>query len=204
MMRALAFATDKHAGQTWTLPGGALVPYIKHPIGVAKLIADAGVTDAEVLAGALLHDTVEDTATTFEEIRDVFGEKVEMYVREVTDDGTLRKDAKKMEQIERVSKASDGGKLIKIADKIFNLSDLQQKDGCVWDTPYVIGYFVWCKRVIDVASGVNAALDARAAEVLAGTFFEKGTGKELPCIPPGADLEVELEKYYALCRGETA
>src|SRR3954464_15560930 len=88
IFRALKFAAEKHVHHR--RKGGRDIPYINHPIAVATLLATVGkVTDANVLAAALLHDTVEDTATTHEELVEGFGVEIADLVAEVTDDPGL-------------------------------------------------------------------------------------------------------------------
>ena len=70
---ALAFAAVAHQGQKRK---GTAIPYIVHPVGVMVVLLQAGETDAEVLAAALLHDTVEDAGIPLTELRDRFGERV--------------------------------------------------------------------------------------------------------------------------------
>src|ERR1039458_5811510 len=71
---ALAFAAEKHRHQR--RKDAAASPYINHPIAVATALAvEGGVTDDVILLAACLHDTVEDTETTFEELEETFGRK---------------------------------------------------------------------------------------------------------------------------------
>lgn len=99
-------------------------PYINHPLQVVDLLTQAGVTDVKVLIAGVLHDTVEDTGTSYEEIQARFGKDVSSMVAEVSDDKSLSKVRRKQLQIEHVLHASEGAKLIKLADKYSNLSDL--------------------------------------------------------------------------------
>ena len=158
---------------------------------------ECGVTDAEVLAAALLHDTVEDTGATLAQLEESFGANVAKYVAEVSDDKSLAKGERKRMQVEHAGTASDGAKLIKIADKVCNFRDLQVNP--LWGKQRTQGYFVWGKAVVDKARGVNVKLDAIVDDVLKGYFVYRETGETVPCIPEGADMEKLLEEYYALC-----
>ena len=90
LMKALSFAARKHRKQV--RKGAEPIPYINHPIAVADLIVRTGsVRDGETIAAALLHDTVEDTKTTFEELEAEFGLAIAKLVAEVTDDKSLPK-----------------------------------------------------------------------------------------------------------------
>ncbi|SVE44770.1 uncharacterized protein METZ01_LOCUS497624, partial [marine metagenome] len=99
ILKAAHFSAQKHSTQRRKDENAS--PYINHPISVALAIAQiGGVDDPEILAAALLHDTLEDTETTPEELEDEFGKKVCEYVLDVTDDKTLPKDERKRRQIE--------------------------------------------------------------------------------------------------------
>ncbi|XP_055571828.1 guanosine-3',5'-bis(diphosphate) 3'-pyrophosphohydrolase MESH1 [Falco biarmicus] len=125
LLAAADFAARKHKAQRRKDPEGT--PYINHPIGVARILAhEAGVTDLVVLQAALLHDTVEDTDTTFSEIEEQFGEEVRRVVEEVTDDKTLPKMERKRLQVEHAPGSSPQAKLVKLADKLYNLRDLNR------------------------------------------------------------------------------
>ena len=98
-MAATDFAARKHKDQR--RKDAEQTPYINHPIGVAQILSKEGsVTDVDVLIGALLHDTVEDTECTFEEIEELFGSRVRNIVAEVTDDKNLEKMERKRLQVE--------------------------------------------------------------------------------------------------------
>ena len=91
ILKAAHFAAKKHRAQR--RKDAHASPYIIHPISVALEIAQiGGVDDPEILAAALLHDTLEDTETTPEELEAEFGKKDCEYVLDVTDDKTLPKD----------------------------------------------------------------------------------------------------------------
>lgn len=99
LLRAIEFAAEKHRDQR--RKGVDASPYINHPIGVAAMIANiGGVQDATVLLAAVLHDTIEDTCTTQEELEKLFGREVLDVVIEVTDDKRLPKPERKLLQVE--------------------------------------------------------------------------------------------------------
>ena len=159
LLRALAFAAHKHRDQR--RKDAEASPYINHPIALAELLAgDGGVTDIEVLAAALLHDTIEDTATTDEELRAQFGDRIADMVIEVTDDTKLPKADRKRLQIERAAGLTRGAKLVKLADKICNLRDVAERPPAKWDLERRQEYFEWAKRVIDGLRGVSPRLEA--------------------------------------------
>lgn len=80
--KAICFATEKHSGQVRKLSNA---PYILHPLEVAAIVGTM-TDDKEVLAAAVLHDTVEDTDTTLEEIRENFGKRVSLLVMTETEE----------------------------------------------------------------------------------------------------------------------
>ncbi|MEW6691097.1 MAG: HD domain-containing protein, partial [Pseudomonadota bacterium] len=147
LFKALAFAAHKHRDQR--RKDAEASPYINHPIALAEVLArEGGVGDLEVLAAALLHDTIEDTATTGDELRAQFGERIARLVEEVTDDKSLEKAARKRLQVEHAARLSAGAKLIKLADKICNLRDVAERPPAKWDLARRREYFDWAKRVI--------------------------------------------------------
>ena len=160
VVKAADFAARKHRDQR--RKNKSETPYINHPIGVAHILTSEGkVTDPIVIQAALLHDTVEDTDTTIEEIGDVFGEKIKQIVAEVTDDKSLPKQTRKQVQIDTAHKKSPEAKLVKLADKLYNLRDLDSPDGVPdgWEEKRVTEYFVWAFNVVKGLRGSNAAIE---------------------------------------------
>ena len=155
LLKALSFAAHKHRDQR--RKDAEASPYINHPIALAQVLTgEGGVTDIEVLAAALLHDTIEDTATTGEELEREFGGRIAAIVAEVTDDTALPKADRKRLQIEHAAQLSDGAKLVKLADKICNLRDVAERPPAQWDLQRRREYFEWAKRVIDGLRGAPA------------------------------------------------
>ena len=159
LLKALSFAAHKHRDQR--RKDAEASPYINHPIALAQVLAgEGGVSDLEVLAAALLHDTIEDTATSGEELGREFGERIAAMVAEVTDDTKLPKAERKRLQIEHAAQLSEGAKLVKLADKICNLRDVADRPPAKWDLQRRQEYFEWAKRVIDGLRGAHAGLEA--------------------------------------------
>jgi GTP diphosphokinase / guanosine-3',5'-bis(diphosphate) 3'-diphosphatase len=141
---AAAFAARKHRDQR--RKGADASPYINHPIEVANILAnEAAVTDPITLAAALLHDTVEDTSTTIEELRAQFGAEVALVVSELTDDKALAKAERKRLQIQHAAGVSNRAKLVKLADKICNLRDIAASPPTDWSLQRRREYFAWAK-----------------------------------------------------------
>src|ERR687885_940242 len=159
LLKALAFAAHKHRDQR--RKDAEASPYINHPIALADvLVNEGGVTDIEVLCAALLHDTVEDTATTHEELVDAFGSRIARIVAEVTDDKRLPKAERKRLQIEHAPTISHEAKLVKLADKLVNLRDVAERPPAKWDLARRQEYFDWARQVIDGLRGAPPRLEA--------------------------------------------
>lgn len=158
LLKSLTFAAHKHKNQRRKDPDAS--PYINHPIALANILCNEGhVTDVEVICGALLHDTVEDTQTTEEELKTEFGLAISNIVMEVTDDKTLSGPERKRLQVEHAAHASDKAKLVKLADKIANLRDLASNPPAHWPLERRQRYFDWAKAVIDQVRGVHPVLE---------------------------------------------
>lgn len=137
-------------------------PYINHPIALASVLREEGaVLDATVIAAALLHDTMEDTETTFEELRGHFGDEIAQIVAEVTDTKWLAKTSRKQLQIAKAANASEGARLVKLADKISNLRDIIASPPADWSIERKREYFDWAKAVVDQIRGTNSNLERR-------------------------------------------
>lgn len=159
LLRALAFAAHKHRDQR--RKDAEASPYINHPIALAEVLArEGGVGDIEVLAAALLHDTIEDTDTTEDELRAAFGDRIAGIVAEVTDDTSLPKAERKRAQIDHAPALSEGARLVKLADKICNLRDVADRPPAQWELARRQEYFEWARQVIDGLRGASPRLEA--------------------------------------------
>ena len=159
LIRAAAYAADKH--RTQRRKDAAQTPYINHPLGLARTLSvEGGVSDVDVLCAALLHDTIEDTETTGEDIEREFGPKIRAIVEAVTDDKTLPKAERKRLQVEHAAHIGREAQLVKLADKICNLRDVASSPPDRWDLQRRQDYFDWGKSVIDRLRGVHPQLEA--------------------------------------------
>jgi GTP diphosphokinase / guanosine-3',5'-bis(diphosphate) 3'-diphosphatase len=165
LLAAAHFAAAKHRDQR--RKDSAASPYINHPIGVAEVMACNGVTDVVALQAALLHDTIEDTETTVAEIEDGFGADVLAVVLEVTDDKSLEKAERKRRQIEKAQGLSDAAKLVKLGDKICNVTDVAANPPAGWDQARRVEYLDWTEAVVRGCRGVHPALEAHYDRTLA-------------------------------------
>nr|XP_057933014.1 guanosine-3',5'-bis(diphosphate) 3'-pyrophosphohydrolase MESH1 [Doryrhamphus excisus] len=164
LIETVDFAAKKHRQQRRKDEEGT--PYINHPIGVARILShEGGVTDVETLQAALLHDTLEDTDTIPEELETKFGPIVTRIVQEVTDDKSLPKQERKRLQVERAPHCSHQAKLVKLADKLYNLRDLNCSTPVGWTGERVQQYFVWASEVVKGLKGTNSALEEKLAEL---------------------------------------
>lgn len=158
LVATIAFAADKHRNQR--RKDAAASPYINHPIDLANLLAnEAGIDDERVLIAAILHDTIEDTETTAQELVRHFGQEIADIVLEVTDDKALLKAERKQRQIDHAPTISRRAKLVKLADKICNLRDIAHSPPAGWSLRRKQEYFDWAKAVIDGLRGVHPTLE---------------------------------------------
>lgn len=144
-LTAINFAVIKHKNQVRKNINKD--PYVVHVIGVAKHVIESGINTLDILNACILHDTIEDTQTTEEELRHHFGDIATNYVLEVTDDKSLSKSKRKALQIEHSLHMSDGAKVVKLADKLYNLIDLRDNPVPFWSHEYIIGTVVWMKVI---------------------------------------------------------
>lgn len=166
VLSALRFAARKHRDQR--RKGEDASPYINHPIEVAHVLsAVGGVDDPEVLAAAVLHDTVEDTETTLAEIESLFGPGVRRIVEEVSDDPELSREERRTRQVACAPSLSAGARLVKLGDKICNALDVTHAPPAGWSPRRRLDYLDWTARVVDGCRGVNPRLEAHFDRVLA-------------------------------------
>lgn len=147
ILKAAAYAAHQHRDQRRKDAGAS--PYINHPLAVASILSEAGVTDEIVLAAAILHDTIEDTTTTAEDLRRLFGNEVAGIVAEVTDDKSLENAERKRLQVEHAPHMSEGAALVKFADKIANVTDILESPPADWTEQRKAEYVEWATAVVD-------------------------------------------------------
>jgi (p)ppGpp synthase/HD superfamily hydrolase len=165
ILNALHFAALKHRDQR--RKDAEVSPYINHPIEVAELLARiGGVTDLVILQSAILHDTIEDTQTTPEELEAAFGPEVRRVVEEVTDDKRLPKVERKRLQIEHAPHLSERAKQIKIADKISNVQAVTKTPPVDWPMERRREYLDWTENVVAGLRGCNWSLELYYDQVL--------------------------------------
>ncbi|MBO4891310.1 MAG: bifunctional (p)ppGpp synthetase/guanosine-3',5'-bis(diphosphate) 3'-pyrophosphohydrolase [Prevotella sp.] len=137
--RAIIFAVRAHAG---TERRGKGFPYIVHPMEAVEIVATM-TRDQEMLAAAALHDTVEDTDVTIEQIQAEFGDRVASFVAAESDEPHQSRDsienwrARKQAAINRIARASHDAKIVALGDKLSNMRaiarDYAQQGDALWD-----------------------------------------------------------------------
>lgn len=166
LARAYHFAAVRHLGQQ--RKGKAGEPYINHLTEVADLVAGATAgDDVELIMAAVLHDVLEDTQTSYEELVEAFGPRVAAMVAEVSDDKTLPRAERKRLQIVHAAQLSHGAKIIKLADKTANLRSLRKSPPADWDAARIADYRVWALAVAEGCHGANPALEDLLADAAA-------------------------------------
>ena len=159
ILEAAQFAARHHATQK--RKGEAGEPYINHLIEVAELIvSNSDLLDTNLVMAAFLHDVVEDTAVTPQELEQRFGHDVLSLVMEVTDDKSLPKEMRKAKQIENAHQQSPRAQILKLADKISNLRALLSSPPANWSVQRKLEYFEWARAVVSRLTDPNPALKA--------------------------------------------
>jgi (p)ppGpp synthase/HD superfamily hydrolase len=197
--RALRRASEWHEGQTRK---GAHTPYIAHPFGVAMILERLGFGEDVVVAG-LLHDVVEDTDATIEEIRDEFGPNVASLVAscsEVKCDEQGRKRAwvdRKRDYLEAVAASSVEARAVALADKLHNLTSLKfdlDSGRPMWEMfnagrGEVLGYYRMCA---DRFGGGDPRLEPLSSACRAAIDLIEAMSEDVEKMPPRGSTPVEL------------
>ncbi len=162
---AARFSAERHTDQR--RKGKMAEPYINHPPKVAEILRIVGAVEAlEIIISALLHDTIEDTATTPAELEELFGTRVRSIVVEVTDDKSLPKARRKELQIEHAPHLSSAAKQIKLADQTMNIADVAFAPAPDWPLERRSEYLRWAEAVVAGLRGCNDKLEANFDAVL--------------------------------------
>lgn len=133
IFKAIEFAVKAHEGQ---YRKGTKIPYIIHPIGVAKILIENGCSEETIVAG-ILHDTVEDTHISLEDIKRQFGEKVERLVEGASEpDKSDAWENRKQSTIDKIKDATEELLMIECADKLDNIraicNDYEKYGDTMW------------------------------------------------------------------------
>lgn len=164
VLQALHFASTRHHDQRWK---GTALPYHHHLIGVLDLLSRVGgISDATTLVAAALHDVVEDTKTTREELATHFGQAVASIVEELTDAPDLSESARRSAQVAKAGSMSPAAQVIKLADKLANIRDVLHYSP-QWTAEERRAYIGWGAAVVDALRGINPPLEAAFDQLLA-------------------------------------
>ena len=164
VLKATQFAALKHCDQRRK---DGKTPYIIHPISVAMILAEIGsIEDPEILSAALLHDTLEDTDTSVHELDKNFGSRVRIIVEELTDNDMLTFSQRKQMQIDNAPYLSKDATLVRIADKISNVSDVIENPPPEWNQKRCNKYVDWAEAVMNNCQKVNQDLENHFFELL--------------------------------------
>jgi guanosine-3',5'-bis(diphosphate) 3'-pyrophosphohydrolase len=154
LLEAIFFVAQRHSTQRRKGPGGQ--PYVNHLIEAAALLATVGgVTDVEVLMAAVLHDVLEDTPTTRDEVLALFGDRVLQLVDSVTDDKQLSRAERRQQVLDHLPEASEATKVIKMADLCSNVMTLPSD----WAPERAREYLRWAHDAAALCAGINPPLD---------------------------------------------
>jgi (p)ppGpp synthase/HD superfamily hydrolase len=157
ILGAARFAAEKHAGQK--RKGRAGEPYINHLIEVAELVVAASpLLDANLVMAAFLHDTIEDTGVSAQELEQRFGSDVASLVLEATDDKSLPQERRKALQVENARHKSPRAQVLKLADKISNLRSLLASPPADWSPERKLEYCEWARQVVSGFTSPNPLL----------------------------------------------
>lgn len=154
--KAIRFATKAHSGQVRRYTGE---PYITHPMEVMSIVATVPHSEA-MLQAAVLHDVVEDTPISIDEICDNFGPVVGMYVEYSTDISTLKdgnRATRKAKDAWHYARGPAESQTIKVADLIHNTADIARHDRQFWEV-----YKVEKMHVLEVCTKADAGLRQKA------------------------------------------
>lgn len=154
LLQAIFFAAQRHSSQRRKGPGDE--PYVNHLIEAAGLLATVGgVQDVEVLMAAVLHDVLEDTPTTRQEVLERFGERVLQLVESLTDDKQLSRAERRQHVLEHLPHADPATRVIKLADLCSNVASLPSD----WAPERAREYLRWAHSAAALCAGTHPALD---------------------------------------------
>lgn len=165
ILEAAIFAANRHHGQVRKDQRGS--PYVTHPLAVAKALWEiGGIRDQETLMAAILHDTIEDTETTHDDIRQQFGENILDLILEVTDDKSLPTIERKRLQVVHAPSLSLKMRYLKLGDKLVNCQDVLVSPPKDWSLQRRRDYVQWSADVLAQIRGANSPLEAAFDQIV--------------------------------------
>jgi guanosine-3',5'-bis(diphosphate) 3'-pyrophosphohydrolase len=172
LLEALHFAAERHSAQRRKGPDAA--PYVNHLIEVAALVASvAQVDDVEVLMAAVLHDVLEDTATTADEVSERFGERVCQLVQALSDDKALPRTRRRELALAALPDMEVSLKIVKLADLTSNIKLLPPS----WSYEHKLEYLEWSERA--------ATICGPECEPLAVLYWQRASATRATLDEPG-------------------
>jgi guanosine-3',5'-bis(diphosphate) 3'-pyrophosphohydrolase len=148
VVRAAYFAGEKHRLQRRS--DIEQTPYINHPLELAHILTEeGGIHCVDTICASLLHDTLEDTETSPEELKKNFGEMITSIIIEVSNDMTLNSQQRRVYELRKVASLSNKAKLVKIADKLANIRDVSTMPPAGWTQEKKQNYFDFALKIVD-------------------------------------------------------
>jgi guanosine-3',5'-bis(diphosphate) 3'-pyrophosphohydrolase len=152
-LQALDFAAERHSAQRRKGPDAA--PYVNHLIEDATLVANVGqIDDVEVLIAAVLHDVLEDTPTTADEVTARFGARVCQFVQALSDDKSLPRKRRRQITLQELPETEELVKVIKLADLASNIKLLPP----TWSDDRKREYLEWSEHAATICGSACQAL----------------------------------------------
>jgi len=161
VLRANEYACKAHEGMGFVTAYGQYRPQIQHLQEVVDMVWISGGSDVEI-AAAWLHDSVEDTSVTLEDIKKEFGDEVAGLVHELTDSEDIRHlptAERKQKQAERIRNESEGARRIKLADQTSNVRCVTFTPKDSWTLEGRRNYALGAKKIADHCRGISSVLD---------------------------------------------
>jgi hypothetical protein len=185
LTKALLFAADAHRNQR--RKGAAQEPYLNHLVEVLDLVVRATEgTDMDMVIASLLHDVVEDTSASYEEVSANFGERAAKIVRETSDDMSLPKMERRRARIAAMPLKSREARLIKIADVISNLRAIAVSPPAGWSAERKLGYLEGCRQLVDAGRGTDDEIERIFDQT--ATNVERTIREEAPFLIEGREV----------------
>jgi guanosine-3',5'-bis(diphosphate) 3'-pyrophosphohydrolase len=157
VIRAAYFAGEKHRLQRRS--DVEQTPYINHPLELAHILTEeGGINCLDTICASLLHDTLEDTDTSSDELKKHFGDVIASIVMEVSNDMTLSSQQRRVYELEKVVSLSHKAKLVKIADKLANIRDVSTMPPMGWTREKKQDYFDFALEIINQIGSVSPRL----------------------------------------------
>ena len=185
LTKALVFAAEAHRNQR--RKGAAQEPYLNHLIEVLDLVVQAtGDSDLDMVIAALLHDVIEDTATTYEDVARIFGQRVAEIIRENSDDMSLPKAERRRARITAMALKSREARIVKMADVISNLRAIAVSPPAGWSAERKLGYLEGCRQLVNAGRGTEASIERVFDETAADV--ERTISDDAPLSIDGRDV----------------